>query len=115
MATIKDIAKLANVSIGTVDRVIHNRGYVSPDTKKRVKQAIKTLNYTPNIYARQLKLAKKYEDVRVIHHPQDLGRSYAIRTGFIEANGDIVIIMDGDYQYEPKEIPKFIKKIISIF
>ncbi|MGD8778742.1 MAG: LacI family DNA-binding transcriptional regulator [Ignavibacteria bacterium] len=61
MATIKDIAKLANVSIGTVDRVIHNRGYVSPDTKKRVKQAIKTLNYSPNVYARQLKLAKKYE------------------------------------------------------
>lgn len=60
MATIKDIAKLANVSIGTVDRVIHNRGYVSPDTKKRVKQAIKDLSYSPNIYARQLKLAKKY-------------------------------------------------------
>lgn len=61
MATIKDIAKLANVSIGTVDRVIHNRGYVAPDTKKRIKQAIKALNYSPNIYARQLKLAKKYE------------------------------------------------------
>lgn len=61
MATIKDIAKLANVSIGTVDRVIHHRGYVSSDTKKRVKQAIKDLNYSPNIYARQLKLAKKYK------------------------------------------------------
>ncbi|MGD8778741.1 MAG: substrate-binding domain-containing protein [Ignavibacteria bacterium] len=61
MATIKDIAKLANVSIGTVDRVLHNRSYVSPDTRKKVEQAIKTLNYTPNIYARQLKLAKKYE------------------------------------------------------
>ena len=63
MATIKDIAKLANVSIGTVDRVLHNRSYVSPDTRKKVEQAIKTLNYTPNIYARQLKLAKKYEFV----------------------------------------------------
>ena len=61
MATVKDIAKLANVSIGTVDRVIHNRGYVSVDAMKRIKQAIKTLNYSPNIYARQLKLAKKYE------------------------------------------------------
>jgi LacI family transcriptional regulator len=61
VATIKDIAKLANVSIGTVDRVIHNRGYVSPDTKKRIKQAINALNYSPNIYARQLKLSKKYE------------------------------------------------------
>ena len=61
MATIKDIAKLANVSIGTVDRVIHSRGYVSLDARKKVEQAIKTLSYTPNIYARQLKLAKKYE------------------------------------------------------
>ena len=61
MATIKDIAKLANVSIGTVDRVIHNRGYVSSDARRRVEQAIKILDYTPNIYARQLKLAKKYE------------------------------------------------------
>lgn len=56
-------------------------------------------------------LAIKFENVRVIHHPHNLGRSYAIRTGFTEAEGDILIIMDGDYQYEPKEIPKFIKKI----
>jgi LacI family transcriptional regulator len=61
VATIKDIAKLANVSIGTVDRVIHDRGFVSHDTKKRIKQAIKDLSYSPNIYARQLKLAKKYK------------------------------------------------------
>lgn len=61
MVTIKDIAKLANVSIGTVDRVIHKRGFVSYATKKTVERAIKELNYTPNIYARQLKLAKKYK------------------------------------------------------
>ena len=61
VATIKDIAKLANVSIGTVDRVIYNRGYVSSETRKRVELAIKELNYSPNIYARQLKLAKKYK------------------------------------------------------
>lgn len=60
MATIKDIAKLANVSIGTVDRVIHKRGFVAYETQKKIEQAIKELNYSPNIYARQLKLAKKY-------------------------------------------------------
>jgi glycosyltransferase involved in cell wall biosynthesis len=57
------------------------------------------------------KLAKKYKNVRVIHHPTNIGRSYAIQTGFQESNGDAVIIMDGDYQYEPKEIPDFLKKL----
>lgn len=61
MKTIRDVAKLANVSIGTVDRVLHKRGNVSSDTKIKVEQAIKALKYKPNIYARQLKLAKKYE------------------------------------------------------
>ncbi|MCA9734251.1 MAG: LacI family DNA-binding transcriptional regulator [Deferribacteres bacterium] len=61
MATIKDIAKLANVSIGTVDRVIHKRGTVANETLKKVEQAIKELNYKPNIHARQLKLGKKYK------------------------------------------------------
>ncbi len=60
MATIKEIAQLANVSIGTVDRVIHNRGRVSTDTKKKIQQIIKELNYKPNIIARQLKLSKNY-------------------------------------------------------
>jgi glycosyltransferase involved in cell wall biosynthesis len=57
------------------------------------------------------KLAEKFENVRVIHHLKNLGRSYAIRTGFKKGKGDILIIMDGDYQYEPKEIPKFLKKM----
>jgi glycosyltransferase involved in cell wall biosynthesis len=51
------------------------------------------------------------QEVRVIHHPKNLGRSYAIQTGFREAKGDVVIIMDADRQYEPKEIPDFLKKI----
>jgi glycosyltransferase involved in cell wall biosynthesis len=57
------------------------------------------------------KLAEKYENVRVIHHSPNRGRSYAIQTGFREGKGKVHIIMDGDYQYEPKEIPAFLKKI----
>ena len=59
-------------------------------------------------------LTKKLENVRVIHHPTNYGRSYAIQTGFNEAKGDAVIIMDGDYQYEPKEIPKFLDKFTTL-
>lgn len=54
-----DIAKLANVSPGTVDRVIHNRGRVSKETKDRVSRAIESLNYKPNVAAQILSLRKK--------------------------------------------------------
>jgi len=56
-------------------------------------------------------LAAKNERVRVVHHGVNKGRSYAIRTGFLEAKGDVAIIMDGDRQYEPKQIPQFLAKI----
>lgn len=49
--------------------------------------------------------------IRAVHHIVNKGRSYAIRTGFREAKGDAVIIMDGDRQYEPDEIPLFLAKM----
>lgn len=51
---IKDIAQKAGVSKGTVDRVIHKRGNVSPDAKKKVLAAMKELDYQPNIIASAL-------------------------------------------------------------
>ena len=60
---IKQIAKLANVSIGTVDRVIHKRTGVSKETEERVLKIIKETGYTKNTTASRLKLAsvKKIE------------------------------------------------------
>ncbi len=52
--TIKDIARLAMVSTGTVDRVIHNRKEVSDETRKRVKDILTELNYQPDILAQTL-------------------------------------------------------------
>ena len=57
---IKDIAKLAGVSVGTVDRVIHGRSGVSEASKKRVKEILKQLDYQPNMYASALASNKKY-------------------------------------------------------
>lgn len=54
MITIKQIAKLAEVSEGTVDRVIHNRPGVSQKTKDRVQQIIKKHNFQKNIIASTL-------------------------------------------------------------
>ena len=57
---IKDIAKMADVSVGTVDRVIHGRSGVSESSRKRVEEILKQLDYQPNMYASALASNKKY-------------------------------------------------------
>lgn len=54
MATIQEVAKLAKVGVATVSRVINKTGYVKEETKERIENAIKELNYTPNAVARNL-------------------------------------------------------------
>ncbi|MBY0597434.1 LacI family DNA-binding transcriptional regulator [Bacillus bingmayongensis] len=54
MATIRDVAKLAGVSVATVSRVINEKGYVHEDTVKQVKLAIEELQYKPNAVAKAL-------------------------------------------------------------
>ena len=51
---IQDIARLANVSVATVSRVINNNNNVKEETKQRINQIIKENNYYPNIIARNL-------------------------------------------------------------
>ncbi|RSK55639.1 LacI family DNA-binding transcriptional regulator [Bacillus canaveralius] len=57
-ATIRDVAKLAEVSIATVSRVLNSKGYVGLETKKKIEEAIKLLNYEPNEVARSLTVKK---------------------------------------------------------
>ncbi|MBA2871237.1 LacI family transcriptional regulator [Anoxybacillus calidus] len=54
MATIRDVARLAGVSVATVSRVLNQNGYVNEETEKRVRRAIQELNYKPNEVARTL-------------------------------------------------------------
>ena len=57
---IKDIAERAGVSVGTVDRVLHDRPNVSEPARKKVEQALKEMNYQPNMYASALAYNKQY-------------------------------------------------------
>jgi len=60
MITIKEIAKKANVSTGTVDRVLHDRPGVAFQTKEKILQLLKEHNFKKNVIASTLALRKKY-------------------------------------------------------
>ncbi|MEK6781169.1 MAG: substrate-binding domain-containing protein [Bacteroidota bacterium] len=66
---IKDIARLAGVSRGTVDRVLHNRGRVSKDSVQKVMKVMDEIEYKPNLIARSLGSNKKYRIIALIPDP----------------------------------------------
>ena len=64
--TIKDIARMAGVSAGTVDRVMHNRGDVSASSKAKVQKVLDEIHYQPNVFAIGLAAKKKYTFICLI-------------------------------------------------
>lgn len=59
MLSIKDIAKLAGVSRGTVDRVLNGRGEVNPETRQRILEMLDEVGFTPNRLGKRLAIKKK--------------------------------------------------------
>lgn len=104
---IKDIARLANVSTGTVDRVIHKREGVSEESKKKVEEIIKLLNYQPNMYASALASNKKYNFICLLPtHSQgeywtdiEIGIQNAVDF-YVDFNISAKIVYYNQYQYE---------------
>jgi LacI family transcriptional regulator len=66
MATIKQIALLAGVSRGTVDRVLNNRGHVRKGTAEKVRAIAESLNYRPNKLGKALVSRKKQYQIAFI-------------------------------------------------
>jgi len=65
LTTIKDIAREANVSAGTVDRVLHKRGGVSAKTEERIEKILKQKNFKINLIASSLAM-KKHHNLAIL-------------------------------------------------
>lgn len=75
MSNMKDIAKIANVSVATVSKVLNGLGGISQETTDHILTIAKVLNYRPNLYARHLKTHQSktigiiVEDMTVFNAP----------------------------------------------
>lgn len=70
--TIKEIAQLAGVSIGTVDRALHNRGRVDPEVAQRIRKIAKELDYKPNSIAQGLSARSRRFRIAAVFHRKHL-------------------------------------------
>lgn len=58
-------------------------------------------------------LEQQYDNIRVFHQPKNMGKGAALREGFKHCTGDLVIVQDADWEYDPAEFPKLIQPIIE--
>ena len=115
---IKDIAALAGVSEGTVDRVLHNRGDVSAKSREAVKKVLEEMNYSPNLFARSLASKKIYRFVCL--YPAHQAGTYweEIDKGFDMAAVDFMhynVLIEKQYfnQYDAQSFETVSKKILT--
>jgi DNA-binding LacI/PurR family transcriptional regulator len=92
-STITEVAKLAGVGVGTVSRVLNNKGYVDPATRVRVEAAIAELEWVPQHAARNLK-SKRNQAVGVVvpflTGPSISERLAGIESALVDADLDMI-------------------------
>ena len=119
MITIKDIAKEANVSAGTVDRVLHNRGGVSPKTETKIKKILKQKKFKINLIASSLAMKKHHNLATLIPQYDEQNLFWkSPYSGIQKANQEVSaygienqrIFFD---QFDPKSYLKAFRKLIK--
>lgn len=110
--TIKDIAKLAGVSKGTVDRVLHGRGKVSKQANEKIKEVLKEIDYRPNPIARSLKNSKVYKIFVLLPDPKEdpywIPANEGIKDAIKEFRPFGVVVEK--FFYHPKNRASFLEK-----
>ena len=65
---------------------------------------------TPSVLAA---LEKEHDNVRVFHQPKNAGKGAALREGFKHCTGDVIVVQDADWEYDPAEYPRLIQPIVD--
>jgi glycosyltransferase involved in cell wall biosynthesis len=81
-----------------------------PIPKELVLVNDRSTDSTPAIL-RQLEA--DHDNVRVFHQPVNMGKGAALREGFKHCTGDVVVVQDADWEYDPAEYPKLIQPIVE--
>ena len=110
---LKDIAEIAGVSIGTVDRVIHNRGEVAESTKKKIQDILRETDYSPNLIARVLKSKKRFHLVSLLpepsgtnsywlRHPSGIGKAIEELESFNVTLSEVNLNMESEKDFQER-------------
>lgn len=58
-------------------------------------------------------VARQYEQIRLIRHPENRGKGAAIRTAIEHARGEFAVVHDADLEYDPKDLPKLLEPLLE--
>lgn len=110
MSTINDVAEASGVTIGTVDRVLHERGEVSEKTREKVLRAVRELGYKPNVYASMLARNKSHRIAVIMPRFSagefwDLTHSGISRSAEYAGRFSVDIV---DYLYDQYDVDSFL-------
>jgi len=94
----------------TIDKVINR--LLKIHSKDFDKEIIIVNDGSIDNTKRILSVFEKEKEIKLIEHKKNLGKGAAVRTGIKKATGDVIIIQDGDLEYNPKEIINCIRPIL---
>ena len=102
MATLKDVAKLAGVSVGTASAVINNKSWVREPVRRRVLEAVRKLNYRPSQLGRSLRTRRTSTIGVIVPDMTNPFFPQVIRSiqATARQEGYVIVLMDSNESYE---------------